>query len=233
MDMLHMITADPQRTPTLTMFAHPDYFFFTAAADCASPCITVPQNPPTFAWNHGGIQPEIAQTWLGIVGPGVHNHGQDDKTWLDHTDVRPTMLSLLGLQDTYVHDGRVLVETIEERAFPKRLRDQKHTLLDLVKVYKQINAPFGQLGMDSLKVSTAALASNTANDALYTALEGKIARWTARRDLIATEMMMMLDGAAFDKEHINENRARQLIIRAEALLKESSRCAADPVNCAK
>jgi hypothetical protein len=89
-------------------------------------------------------------------------------------------------------------------------------------MYKQINAPFGQLGMDSLKVSTAALASNTANDALYTALEGKIARWTARRDLIATEMMVMLDGAAFDEEHINENRARQLIIRAEALLKESA-----------
>ena len=32
--------------------------------------------------------------------------GQDDSTWADHTDVRPTMLSLLGLQDTYIHDGQ-------------------------------------------------------------------------------------------------------------------------------
>ena len=56
---------------------------------------------------HGGIQPEIAQTWLGIVGPGVKAGGIDDTTWTDHTDVRPTMLALLGLEDDYTHDGRV------------------------------------------------------------------------------------------------------------------------------
>jgi hypothetical protein len=66
MDLLHMVTADPQRTPTLAMFAQPDYFFFTSAANCTSPCITVPTTPATstFAWNHGGIQPEIATIWL-------------------------------------------------------------------------------------------------------------------------------------------------------------------------
>ena len=30
MKALHMVTADPQRTPTLTMFAHPDWFLFAA-----------------------------------------------------------------------------------------------------------------------------------------------------------------------------------------------------------
>src|SRR5262247_2022187 len=151
MDLLHMVTADPQRTPTLTMFAHPDYFLFTAAADCSSPCITVPTTPPTntFAWNHGGIQPEIATIWLGIVGPGVSNLGQDDRTWSDHTDVRPTMLSLLGLRDTYVHDGRVLTETVEKNALPQSLRDHTPVLSKFTDLYKQINAPFGQLGMDS------------------------------------------------------------------------------------
>ena len=109
MKALHMITADPQRTPTLTMFALPDYFLFAGAANCILPCITVPTTPPTstFAWNHGGIQPEIATTWLGMVGPGVRNNG-DDGTWADHADVRPTMLDLVGLKDTYLHDGRVL-----------------------------------------------------------------------------------------------------------------------------
>src|SRR5919109_3594334 len=89
MKTLHMITADPQRTPTLTMFALPDYFLFAAAPNCSTPCITVPTTPPTntFAWNHGGIQPEIANTWMGFAGPGVRILGQDDQTWLDHTDV--------------------------------------------------------------------------------------------------------------------------------------------------
>ena len=111
-----MVTADPQRTPTLTMFAQADYFLFTGAQNCSSPCITVPTTPPTstFAWNHGGIQPEIGTIWLGLVGPGISNAVQDDNTWTDHTDVRPTMLSLLGLHDSYIHDGRVLIETIDD-----------------------------------------------------------------------------------------------------------------------
>ena len=33
MKALHMVTADPQRTPTLVMFAHPDYFLFAGAAE--------------------------------------------------------------------------------------------------------------------------------------------------------------------------------------------------------
>src|SRR5262245_56817034 len=60
------------RSPTLVMFVHSDYFLFTGASNCASPSITVPTTPPTstLAWNHGGLQPEIATTWLGLVGPG-------------------------------------------------------------------------------------------------------------------------------------------------------------------
>jgi hypothetical protein len=236
MDLLHMVTADPQRTPTLTMFAHPDYFLFTAAADCSSPCITVPTTPPTstFAWNHGGIQPEIATIWLGIVGPGVSNLGQDDRTWSDHTDVRPTMLSLLGLRDTYVHDGRVLTETLEKNGLPRSLRDHTPMLSKFTDLYKQINAPFGQLGMDSLKVSTVALASgDSANDDIYLKLTKKIKNWNWKRDTIAEEMRRMLDGAAFKHEPFDEVIARRLTNHAEALLEEVSSCAAAVVNCTK
>ena len=55
------------------------------------------------------------------------------------------MLSLVGLQDSYVHDGRVLTEATEERVQPVRLRGHAHTLDAFARVYKQINAPFGQL----------------------------------------------------------------------------------------
>jgi hypothetical protein len=236
MDLLHMVAADPQRTPTLTMFAHPDYFLFTSAANCSSPCITVPTTPPTstFAWNHGGIQPEIPTIWLGIVGPGVSNLGQDDRTWSDHTDVRPTMLALLGLRDTYIHDGRVLTETIDKHVQPGRLRDHTHALKKFANIYKQINAPFGQLGIDSLKVSTAALASgDSANDDIYIALTNKIMNWTSERDAIADEMRAMLNAAAFNDEFFNEVRGTQLTAQAEALLEEVRSCAADIPRCAQ
>ena len=38
------------------------------------------------------------------------NIGVDSTTWTDHTNLRPTILSLTGLKDDYTDDGRVLVE---------------------------------------------------------------------------------------------------------------------------
>jgi hypothetical protein len=53
------------------------------------------------------------------------------------------------------------------------------TLLQLARLYKQINAPFGQLGRDSLVVSTTALESNSTNDQVYINLESTIAGTSA------------------------------------------------------
>ena len=41
-----------------------------------------------------------------------------ERIWSDHTDVRPTILSLVGLKDDYVHDGRVVTEALEVFAVP-------------------------------------------------------------------------------------------------------------------
>jgi len=229
MKVLHMFTTgDPVRNPSFVFFGDPNYFITDFPASTCETCIN-----PLFAWNHGDIQQEIANTWLGFVGPGVRKRGLDAITWSDHTDVRPTILSLLGLQDTYIHDGRVLVEAMDQDAMPLRLRGHALALPDLVAIYKQINAPFGRLALDSLKISTAALTSNAANDATYTALESKVAEFTAQRDVLAGEMKNMLNDAAFNDEHFDEVAARQLINLAEALLDDVTSCAADVVTCAK
>ncbi|HSX77264.1 MAG TPA: hypothetical protein VLQ80_01640, partial [Candidatus Saccharimonadia bacterium] len=227
MQALHMVTADPQRTPTLVMFAHPDYFLFTSAANCDSPCITVPTTPPTntFAWNHGGIQPEIATTWLGMVGPGVRHRGDDD-TWADHTDTRPTMLTLVGLQDTYDHDGRVLIDQLHTWAVPHALRERRETLRQLGEVYKQLNAPFGQFGMDTLAISTRAIKSGSANDdSTYTALANKLRAFTHQRDALAEQMRSILEEAAFGGQVIHKVQALVLIFEAEKLLHQVHRAA--------
>src|SRR5207244_10858709 len=85
MHILHMVTADPARTPTFALFAHPNYFLFAGAANCNSPCV---RENPAFAWNHGDFQSDITTTWLGMVGPGVTNLGIDSTTWSDHSDIR-------------------------------------------------------------------------------------------------------------------------------------------------
>ncbi|HVN54615.1 MAG TPA: hypothetical protein VMT46_09820 [Anaerolineaceae bacterium] len=223
MKALHMVTADPQRTPTLTLFAAADYFLFAGAANCNAPCISVPTTPPTstFAWNHGGIQPEIATTWLGIVGPGVRNNGDDD-VWADHTDTRPTMLALVGLKDSYVHDGRVLIDQLQAWAVPQTLRAHREAIRDLGEIYKQLNAPFGSFGMDTLVASTRAIRSGSAaNDRSYTLIENSIAALTGKRDPLAAQIKTILDDAAFNGKPANQLQVLKLIVQAKILLEQA------------
>ncbi len=141
MNLLHMITADPARTATLTMFANPDYFLFNAGPTCSPSCTSLDTG---FAWNHGDVAPDINTTWLGMVGPGVRHLGVDHDVWSDHTDTRVTMMVLLGLKDDYEHEGRALFEVLENWAVPESLNDNRDVLTDLAQVFKQINAPVGR-----------------------------------------------------------------------------------------
>src|SRR5579863_1755976 len=128
-----MVNADPARTPTFALFAKPDYFLSSGGPTCA-PCVT--QNSG-FAWDHGDYAAEINTNYVGIVGPGVANLGLDGPspadgpnsagassgqttvpgsgttgTWVDETDIRPTLMYLAGLQDDYQPDGRVISEVL-------------------------------------------------------------------------------------------------------------------------
>jgi hypothetical protein len=87
------------------------------------------------------VQPQITTTWLGLVGPGVARAGVDNATWSDHTDIRPTMMALLGLHDDYASDGRGLLEDLGiGPAGADRAR-----LIELGRLYSQLNAAVGTL----------------------------------------------------------------------------------------
>ncbi len=225
--MLHMVTADADRTPTFTFFGNPNFFFETIGS-------TTPTQGPGFAWNHGDIQPEIARTFIGIVGPGVANlgilgpgsaKGKTNSFFSDHTDVRPTIIELVGLKDDYVHDGRVITELLNSKKLPKSLKSNSALLAQLGQAYKQINAPFGALGMASLTVSTVALSSNTPNDLTYLDSENQIEGWIVHRNSLATQMRTMLDDAEFGGQPINASDAKELIKEANSLIAEAQKAA--------
>jgi hypothetical protein len=228
--LLHLVTADPFRTPTFTLFADPNYFFFAGAPNCVTPCVTIPpRTSQSFAWNHGGIQPEIVTTWLGLVGPGVGGVGVEDSLWSDHADIRPTLLSLLGLKDDYSHQGRVLVESLADWAVPPSLRAHRETLLRLGRIYKQINAPVGQLGLQTLRISTRALQSGTAaEDGAYARIEAQLADITTTRDALTAQIEAILEAAAFQGQQLNKQQAKDLIDQAENLLGRVSDLASGP-----
>jgi hypothetical protein len=217
MKLLHMVTADPARTPTFTMFADPNYFLFAGAPNCTSPCVT---EQPGFAWNHGDVNPDITTTWLGMVGPGIAQIGVDSTTWSDHTDIRPTMMALLGLKDDYSHDGRVLFEDFQGWAVPPSLQKARGVVMQLAQVYKQIDACVGQLGLKTLAVSTRALESNDSGDSTYTQLENQLISINNQRDALAAQMIALLEAAEFGGQPINQQQAKQLISQGNALLNQ-------------
>jgi hypothetical protein len=189
---LHMLTGDPARNPTFTLFASPDYFLCATGFSCPETGDQVVENPG-FAWNHGDLAPEIVNTWLGLVGPGVRHLGVDNATWSDHANDRPTILALVGLKDDYRHEGRVLAEVLRPRALPAGFGDV-NSFVQLAQLYNQINAPVGQFGLAVINASTTALESGTPqNDSVYTTTTQRLTHLGTQRDRLAAQLAARLD----------------------------------------
>jgi hypothetical protein len=215
--LLHMVTADPARTPSVTLFAQPDYFLFAGAPNCTSPCVTEPSGS---AWNHGDVAPDINTTWLGMVGPGVANLGVDSTTWSDHTDIRPTMMALLGLKDDYSHDGRVLFEDLNGWAIPPALLMSRGAASQLAPLYKQLDAAVGEFGLDTLHISTVALESTSTNDSAYSSLESSLSTFGEQRDALVAQMNADLEGAEFNGQVVRASQVQSLIRQGNDLLSQ-------------
>jgi len=218
--MLHMLTFDPLRTPSFTIFANPDYFVTgsTACGTSATPATACVAQVPGFAWNHGDEQKQITTIWLGMVGAGVDQAGVDGVTWSDHTDVRPTMLTLLGLKDDYQHEGRALTEKFTGWARPFATK-KGGNFVALAQILKQINAPLGPLGVASIHASTVALESgDSMSDALYTSIESQLSSFTDQRDALVAQILPLLEAAELNGTPIPDATADSLIQQAQSLL---------------
>jgi hypothetical protein len=210
-----MVNADPARTPTFAMFAKPDYYLSTGSASCTPSCVT--QNTG-FAWDHGDYAAEIDTTYFAVTGPGVKHLGLDGDTasqgpssagpdsgqvtvpgshttgtWVDQTDIRPTLLYLAGLRDDYQTDGRVITEVL---AAPDRaLRPAAVTALGAC--YKQLNSSVGQFGTATLQAATKAIESNSAGDSTYSRTDRALSALEQARDHLAGAVKTELSAAAF------------------------------------
>jgi hypothetical protein len=225
-EILHLVNADPDRTPTFTLFPKPDYFFGSTLgcsagdqAPCASNTLTNSASSPPwrFAWDHGYYAPTIDITWAGFVGPGVADLGLDGPaaddgpavhdpsgggtvpefstvgTWVDLPDVRPTLLWLAGLQDSYVDDGRVISEILTDPN--DAIAGSRYA--DLAACYKQLNASVGEFGTNTLIADTNALTSGGGGDGLFKSTQKRLSKLLSQRDSLATELKQRLFDAAF------------------------------------
>jgi hypothetical protein len=135
-----------------------------------------------FAYDHGYYSPNIDITWVGMAGPGVAVRGVDGPapadgnqpsdpesthtvpqastvgTWVEETDIRPTLLYLTGLTDDYQSDGHVITQALT--AAPASLTGTA----DLAAGYDQIESSVGAFATDTLIADTKALASGSSSD---------------------------------------------------------------------
>jgi hypothetical protein len=249
-NLLHFGNADPNRVPTFTAFPVPDVYFTDGASDspaCASG--TTAANAPTncvridneYAWNHGYYAPEINNTWMAFVGPGVKNVGIDGSgpgegpssayqansgsetdpqignhgTWVDQADAQPTIMALTGLKDDYIPDGRVITEDLTHP--PGRTGGL--AFQNLAVCYKQLNSSVGDFGTDMLIADTKALKSgSSSDDSQYQSMLAKIQSLGAARDKLATRIKRELFGAEFDGHAI---RGAYDLERCEGILNQA------------
>ncbi|MGH3232630.1 MAG: hypothetical protein ACRDOH_05135 [Streptosporangiaceae bacterium] len=238
--ILHMVNADPARTPTFALFAKPDYFLSPGSASCGGPCVT---QDTGFAWDHGAYAAEINTNYLGLAGPGVKHLGLDGQapkagpnsagpnsgqvvvansgttgTWVDETDIRPTLMYLTGLKDDYEHDGRVITEVLSD---PNRALAAPG-VTSLGACYKQLNSSVGQFGNFTLQASTAAVESSTVGDLEFKTVNSALTGLERARDALALHIKGELEAAAFGNQPVigaqGQTIACRVIIRAAGLL---------------
>jgi hypothetical protein len=222
MRLLHMITGDHKRTATLALFGNPEFWLDSSLPTSCGTKVLTCEPAGGDAWNHGDVAPEINTTWLGLVGPGVEHQGVNNSLWSDHTDIQPTMMELVRLRDDYTPDGRVLAEVIRPGALPRAMRIDTALLVKLGDSVTRINAAVGTFGLDTLKASTKALASDSPKDATYSKIEDKLSTLGSQRDTLVTAMKAELYGAAFGGHPVNAKEANALLAAANGLLAQAA-----------
>jgi hypothetical protein len=224
--ILHMVNADPARTPTLAEFAKPDYYLEQGSATCndtvtgtnddTSDCVTIDDE---YAWDHGDYAAEINTNYVGFVGPGVRHLGLDGSPPSKGPDSAgpnsgQTVVSDSGTTGTWVDETDIRPTEIyllglkddyehDGRVITQILADPNHALggpglASLGACYKQLNSSVGQFANYTLQADTKAIESSTPGDAEYLATDKALAALEKVRDALALRIKGELEAAAFD-----------------------------------
>jgi hypothetical protein len=141
-------------------------------------------------------------------------------TWVDETDIRPTIMYLTGLHDDYEHDGRVITQVL---AHPNAALSGSGVAA-LGACYKQLNSSVGEFGTATLQAATKAIESNTAGDQTYLDTDQALSSLEHARDAMAGRIKGELEAAAFQHKTIQGGSGQATA--CQALINSAERMAA-------
>jgi hypothetical protein len=232
--ILHMVNADPARTPTVAEFAKPDYYLEQGNASCddsvtgtsassfPADCVSVDDG---YAWDHGDFAAEINTNYVAFVGPGVRQLGLQG----DQPNQGPNSAGANSGQTIAISSGTTGPWTDETDIQPTMmyltgLRDRyvpdgrvitqilarpNQALSDpavtqLGACYKQLNSSVGEFGSYTLEADTAAIESDTTGDSEYLQTDKTLANLDKQRDGLAEQIKNQLNSAEFSGQPIFE-----------------------------
>jgi hypothetical protein len=223
--ILHMVNADPARTPTLAEFAKPDYYLEQGSATCdatatgasasdyPADCVSVDDG---FAWDHGDYAAEIDSNYIGFAGPGVRHLGLDGSGPADgpnsagpnsgQTEVVDLNLQGPWTDETDIEPTELYLlglhaDYIQDgRVITQILADPNRALRNplatsLGETYKQLNSSVGEFGANTLTASTNAIESTSPNDVRFTTVNHALALLDQQRDALANTIKTELYNA--------------------------------------
>jgi len=223
--ILHMVNADPARTPTLAEFAKPDYYLEqgnatcdatttgTTASDYPADCVTV---DPGFAWDHGDYAAEIDTNYVGYAGPGVKHLGLDGsgpadgpnsagansgQTTVVDTHLQGPWTDETDIQPTEMYLLGLHTDYVQDgRVITQILTNPNRALssqqvTQLGEEYKQLNSSVGEFGAYTLTASTKAIESNTPGDREFVAVNAALTALDKQRDALAGQIKSELYNA--------------------------------------
>jgi hypothetical protein len=223
--ILHMVNADPARTPTLAEFAKPDYYLEqgsatcdttttgTTASDYPADCVSVDDG---YAWDHGDYAAEINSNYVGLAGPGVRHLGLDGSGPADgpnsagansgQTEVVDLNLQGPWTDETDIEPTELYLlglhaDYIQDgRVITQVLANPNRALRNplvtqLGEAYKQLNSSVGEFGAATLTASTNAIESSTPGDVGFTTVNRGLTALDQQRDALAVAIKTELYNA--------------------------------------
>jgi len=214
--ILHMVNADPARTPTLAEFAKPDYYLSQGPATCndsvtgiddnAADCVTQDNG---YAWDHGDYAAEINTNYIGFAGPGVKHLGLDGsgpadgpnsagansgQTVVIDTHLKGPWTDETDIEPTEMYLLGLHTDYIQDgRVITQILTNPNWALSDrdvtrLGECYKQMNSSVGKFGAYTLIASTNAIESNTPGDWEFSKVNAELTGLDKERDALAIQI---------------------------------------------
>jgi len=216
--ILHMVNADPARTPTLAEFAKPDYYLEQGSATCdpsvtgttssdsKTDCVTVDNG---FAWDHGDYAAEIDTNYVGFAGPGVRHLGLDGSGPADgpssagansgQTTVAGEKLKGPWTDETDIEPTELYLLGLhadyvqDGRVITQILADPNRALRGrdvtaLGACYKQLNSSVGEFGAATLTASTSGIESATSGDWEFKYVNDRLTGLEKERDDLAIQV---------------------------------------------